>query len=233
MNHLLHTSPAVLTAALLGCASRVAPSAPVAEAPSIERVDPGPSSYESEIGGMNEEAVSLAFASLQPGVIGCVERASERVAPIGGHLTIRLRIDRQGAAKWAYLAASTIGDRATEKCVLDLARGKTWPRPVGGEGVAESSFDIDARTAPVTWTDDHVRPAIASVRSATTACRRGIQGGFAATVYVRANGHVLAAGVAPPSEAGEGAADCVVEAIHRLRFRAPGAKTAKVSFEIR
>jgi hypothetical protein len=166
-------------------------------------------------------------------VMDCAEQGTARVGALGGHVGIRLRIDKQGGVRWAYVTDSTLGDRETEKCVLDLARAKTWPRPLGGEGMAESSFDIDAKRTPIVWTDKQIGGAVATARRATTKCRKGIAGAFAATVYVRPDGRVLAAGVAPPSEKGEEAADCIVSAIRELRFRAGGAKTAKVSFQIR
>jgi hypothetical protein len=239
MTWIMTLRAAILTGLLpatfvLGCTAAEPPRHPVSDAaPTEERADTGPTSCESEIGGMSEEDVTDAFAAMQPGVMDCVEQGTARVGSLGGHVGIRLRVDRKGGVRWAFITESTLGDRETEKCVLDLARARTWPRPLGGEGIAESSFDIDAKRTPTVWTDKQVGRAVATARRATTKCRKGIAGPFAATVYVRSDGHVLAAGVAPPSEKGEEAADCVVSAIRELRFQAGGAKTAKVSFEIR
>src|SRR5580692_11199780 len=59
---------------LLGCAAAEPPRHPVSEAaPVQERVDTGPTSVESEIGGMSEEDVTLAFASMRQGVLDCAE----------------------------------------------------------------------------------------------------------------------------------------------------------------
>jgi hypothetical protein len=59
-----------------------------------------------------------------------------------------------------------------------------------------------------------------------------VPGSFVATVYLRPDGRVVTAGVAVPSEKGEDVADCMVEAVRKVRFRGDR-RTAKLSFEIR
>jgi len=224
-------SLAVLAALLGGCASSI-PAPVISEAaPAVERVDRGVTSMESEIGGLNEEAMDRAFASLE--VQRCLTEGSSRLSAIGGAFKLRLRIDREGGARWAYLSESTLGDRTTEKCLIALARGRSWPQPLGGEGLAAKAYAIDAPTAPVLLEEKRVRADVARARAAASTCRHGVPGSFFATVHVRPDGRISAAGVAPPSERGEGVADCVVEAIRKLRFHASGQRAAKVTFEIR
>jgi hypothetical protein len=221
-----------MLAALLAACTSTIPAPVIREAaPVPERVGRGVTSMESEIGGLNEEAMDRAFASLE--VQRCLTEGSSRLSAIGGAFTLRLRIDREGGARWAYLSESTLGDRATEKCVIDLARGRSWPRPLGGEGLAEKAFAIDAPTAPVMLEEKRVVADVARARAAASTCRHGVSGSFFATVHVRPDGRVSAAGVAPPSERGEDVADCVVDAIRKLRFRPSAQRAAKVSFEIR
>jgi hypothetical protein len=226
---------ALLTLLFTGCAHAPPPPppAPVVQAAAPPPVDPGPTSMESEIGGMNEEAVSRAFAGLADGVVTCADQGRARLAYLGGQVTVKLRVDRQGGVRWAYLSASTLGDLDTEKCVLDLVRHKTWPRPVGGEGIAESSFEIDTRTPARAWSERQVEQATRAVQRATAPCRREVPGGFTATAYVRADGRVASAGVAVPSEKAAGGADCVVEALRKLRFGPQAGAAAKVSFLVR
>lgn len=222
---------AVAAALLPACAS-AAPVAIIRDAePVPEKVDRGATSIESEIGGLNEEAMDRAFAALE--VQRCLTEGSSRLSAIGGQFKLRLRINREGGARWVYLSESTLGDRATEKCVLDLARARSWPRPLGGEGLAEKAFEIDAPAAPVMLEEKRMVADVARARAAAAKCRHGIVGSFFATVHVRPDGHVSAAGVAPPSERGEDVSDCVVDAIRKLRFRPSAPRAAKVSFEIR
>jgi hypothetical protein len=224
---------ACLAAALLAAAcSQPPPATPAPPPREAQRIDPGPTTMEGEIGGMNEEAVEHAFDALESEVAACIREGSERVREIGGRFVLSLRVDRQGALRWAYLSESTLGDRETEKCVLGLARERTWPKPVGGEGLATRTFEIDAGTEPLTLEPKRVRGAVRAAAEKLGRCKKGHGGSFVATAYVRPDGRVFAAGVAPPSEEAEEAADCIVETIEKLRFRSPGRRAAKVTFEV-
>ncbi len=225
---------ALLGIFLCGCAEPPPVRAPaIADAPpKQEKVDRGPLSYETEIGGLNEEAMDSAMSSLARPIQRCFEEGASRLDPLGGHVKLSIRVDRDGSTKWAYLSESTIGDRETEKCMLDAVRTRTWPRPVGGEGMAEKSFDIDARTPTTELDHKKINKALAQARSDTAKCRRGISGSFLATAYVRRDGHVVSAGVAPPSARGEDAADCIVEALLKVRFKTHNGGYAKVSFAL-
>jgi hypothetical protein len=220
-----------LAIALAACSAAPVRAPVVADAaPEPERVDTGPTSMESEIGGLNEEAMDKAFASLD--VTRCIAGRGDDLDQLGGELTLKLRIDRRGATRWAYLSRSTLGDRDAEKCVLDMARQKTWPKPLGGEGIAEKEFVIDPRAEPLPLDERRTLGQIAHARAEAGKCRRSVPGSFMATVYVQPDGRVLAAGVAVPNERGEDVADCVVEAVRKVRFHG-AAKPAKLSFEIR
>jgi hypothetical protein len=220
-----------LTLALSACASAPPPAPVIVDAaPVPEKVDTGPTAMESEIGGLNEDAMDAAFNSLD--VTRCVEQHSVSLDQLGGELKLKLRIDKKGSARWAYLSRSTLGDRDAEKCVLDLVKAKSWPRPLGGEGLAEKEFTIDPRAEPVSLDERRTMPQVAQARAEAGKCRRGVPGSFFATVYLQPDGKVLAAGVSVPSEKGEDVADCVVEAVRKVRFRGTP-KPAKLSFEIR
>ena len=222
---------AVLASLLPACAAAI-PTPVIRDAePVTEKIDRGATSVESEIGGLNEEAMDRAFASLE--VQRCLTEGSSRLSAIGGAFKLRVRINRDGGARWAYVSESTLGDRATEKCLLDLVRGRSWPKPLGGEGLAEKAFAIDAPTAPVMLEEKRMLVDVARARAAASRCRHGVKGSFFATVHVRPDGRISAAGVAPPNERGEDVADCVVDAIRKLRFRPSAPRAAKVSFEIR
>ncbi len=222
----------VLALAASACEASVPPPPPrIADAaPEQEKVDTGPSSMEAEIGGLDEYAMDKAFASLD--VSGCIEPRAAELDQLGGEIHLKLRIDRRGSTRWAYLSRSTLGDREAEKCVLDLARAKSWPKPLSGEGLAEKDLVIDPRAEPLALDERKSRAPVAQARAEAAKCKRGVPGSFLATVYVQTDGRVATAGVSVPSEKGEDVADCVVDALRKLRFRgAPG--PGKLSFEIR
>ncbi|HEY4120081.1 MAG TPA: AgmX/PglI C-terminal domain-containing protein [Byssovorax sp.] len=222
---------AALALACAGCAGDPPPVVSAVVAPP-ERVEKPPEA-ESEIGGLNEEAVNAAFAALRPGVLHCAEQGASKTSTLGGDIKVKVRIDRAGAARWAYVSESSLGDRDTEKCVLALARAKTWPKPVGGDGLAESSFSIDATKEPVLVEEKKVARDVARARAAVQHCRRAVRGTFTATAHVAASGKVSAAGVSAPNELAEDASDCMVEELLKLRFRTGVGKATKLSFDLR
>jgi hypothetical protein len=190
----------------------------------------------SEIGGMNEEAVEETFSSSLSGLERCLSRGAERVEFLGGSVSFYLKIDTSGKVAAAYLEHSTLGDRATEKCMLNSLRSKKWPKPVGGDhGLARKAFDFDAPNdvrEPTFWTDDDARPGLAKIGDDVSKCKDGHSGAFEATLYVGTAGEVLSAGIAPPDESGEEAADCLVEALQAAKFPSPGSWPAKVTLKL-
>src|SRR5690242_7780783 len=89
--------------AVAGCSAAPPPAVEAPSAPEPVKIDRGPTSMEGEIGGMNEEAVGIAFDALQEDVASCVKQGSERVREIGGRFVLSMRVDRSGNPRWAYL----------------------------------------------------------------------------------------------------------------------------------
>jgi hypothetical protein len=234
---------AVLALLLLACTASCArtaaapPAAPGALHDDAPAVDKGPSSYEGDIGGLSQEDVEEQFDALRPRLIECVRSASGRLSSIGGRVSLKMRTDRAGNVRWVYLSDSTLGDRDTERCVLRVVQSRTWPRPLSGEGLAQTSFDVDPSEAPLPLPKYKTALLAQRARAATRKCRKGIAGAFQATAYVGPAGEVLAAGVAPPDERGEEASDCIAEALRDVRIGAVAAMdhgaVAKASFPLR
>ncbi|HEY4105395.1 MAG TPA: AgmX/PglI C-terminal domain-containing protein, partial [Polyangiaceae bacterium] len=167
-----------------------------AEAP--EEHESHPISASAEIGGLNEEKVDRTFQSALSDFQRCIDDGAKRVEFLGGSVSFLVKIDTHGKVDHAHLEKSTIGDRDTEKCMLDSLRTKRWPKPVGGEhGLARKSFDFDPPNdvrAPTTWDGDRVSDAIAKLSKKLNACKQGSNGAFEATLYVGTDGSVMAAG---------------------------------------
>jgi hypothetical protein len=199
--------------------------------------DEGPRiSASSEIGGMNEDAVDDAFKSSVGSLQRCVDKGATRVEFLGGSASFFLKINREGKVDQAYLEHSTIGDRTTERCMLDALRAKSWPKPVGGEhGLARKSFEFDPPNdvrPPTFWEQNDAAPGLKKIASDLGACKDGRQGAFEATLYVDTDGKVLAAGVAPPDEDSEAAVDCLVGVLESASFPSPGSWPAKVTLNL-
>jgi hypothetical protein len=190
----------------------------------------------AEIGALDEDKVTRAFDSSIKELQHCLERGAKRVEFIGGAVSFYVRVDGGGALAHTHVEESSLGDRETEKCMLDVLRKKKWPAPVGGEtGYARKAFDFDPPNdvrPPTEWSSDRVSKTLDDKRDEIANCKNGSSGSFTATVYVATNGQPLAVGVTPPDETGEAAVDCLVGVMKDASFPKPGSWPAKVSFSL-
>ena len=202
-----------------------------------KRPSDGPTvSATSEIGGMNEDDVDAVFSSSVKGLQRCVDKGSKRVEFLGGSVAFLLKIDSEGKVANAYLEHSSLGDRETERCMLDSLSAKRWPKPVGGmHGLARKSFSFDPPNdvrPPTTWDDHDAAPGLKKIAADVGKCKEGHAGSFEATLYVGTSGKVLSASVTPPDEDAASALDCLVEVLESASFPSPGSWPAKVTLTL-
>ncbi|HET9929191.1 MAG TPA: AgmX/PglI C-terminal domain-containing protein [Polyangiaceae bacterium] len=207
-----------------------------AHAPRQHRRGNGAVGVASEIGGMNEERVDATFKRSLDALQECLNKGSERVEYLGGSVAFFVRVNSEGKAEHVHLERSTLGDRQTEKCMLSTLRARRWPKPVGGmNGLARKSFEFDPPSdvrPPIDWDPENVKKGLDKISDKLTECKEGDSGKFEATMYVSAEGSVLAASVTPPDEAGESSVDCLVDALRSASYPSPGSWVAKVSFSL-
>ncbi|MFO0611263.1 MAG: hypothetical protein U0414_01650 [Polyangiaceae bacterium] len=219
----------VACSSLMGCASAApAPAAPITAPASYD--DASAIGYASDVGGLPEEAMQSAFKSLGKDVERCIGLGYERVEALGGHVKINLTITTKGEPKDVYVSESQLGDRDTEKCIVEAARGRTWPRAVGGDGLASTQYDATPTKERSSFDAKKVQPVIEQVRALTKRCRKDSAAAFTVTAYLKADGRVQAAGLAMTSP-DEDAAECIVATVKKARFGWPG-KDAKLSFSL-
>jgi hypothetical protein len=226
----------VLPSCLLLACGETTPTAKTADdTPQTEEESGSGVSVSSEIGGLNEEKVNAAFESSLNGLQRCLQQGATRVEFIGGSASFFLKIDASGRVDGSYLEKSTLGDRDTEKCMLDALRAKKWPKPVGGvHGLARKSFDFDPPNdvrPPAEYDQEHLGKGLDKISSKLASCKDN-KAGYEATIYVATDGSVLAAGVTPPDESSDGAVDCLVSTLKSASFPSPGSWPAKVTFSL-
>ncbi len=222
---------------LVCCAACHSADAPPPEAPpspeiAVERAPQRTARIEAQRGGMNQEEVERTFFALQPEVQACLERGSARLEPLGGSFTVTLRIKLDGSVRSAYLSSSTLGDRESERCVLRAASAAAWPRPKSGEGEVSHTYTFDGMVEVHTWDGKRMRSAMSTIMKKLWKCVSGVRGRFTATVYVRGDGRVMSAGVAPPSAAAEEKSDCIAETLTTFNFGRQPRRVSKVTFPI-
>jgi hypothetical protein len=193
-------------------------------------------SVESEVGALDETRVKQTFEHLSGRLSGCYATGQQRIAYLAGDVRFVVRVAKDGSARLAYTKDSTLGDRETEVCMLGVLRAASWPRPQGGEGIAENSFTFEPGSEerpPVAWSPEQLGPAYRNARSTLSQCRKkaGTRS-IKATMYVETDGKAASVGVASADEKGEAAVGCVVDALKGLKFPSPGSYASKVSVTI-
>lgn len=228
--------PSALAIGSLGCGSSTPEAksdAPVETGAAHKRSGSG-ISMDAEVGAMNEDEVTSIFQKSQSKLMRCFEKGSQRIAYLGGKVRFAVRVDQAGKAKSVFLSESTLGDRDTERCMLDILKGVTWPTPQGGkEGRAESGFALDPDgdvREPVAWSEGDVGKSLRQAKDALEKCKSSAGApSIKATMYVETDGHVSSVGVSGSGPETEQAAECVVSALKALTFNSPGSYAAKVS----
>jgi hypothetical protein len=187
----------------------------------------------SELGSVDPDAVKRAFGQLNDRFMDCQKRALDRLELLAGGVKFFLRIGATGTAKWAYLEESDVGDRETERCLVDVVMAASWPKPDGGDAEVRYSMELplQATRPPNAWRSDKVAEALGKHGEAIDKCKAGANTAFHATMYVGPGGKVLSAGVAVSNKDSDDKADCLAKALMKMKgLPSPGSWPAKVSF---
>jgi len=223
---------------IAGCGASTPPPKPAEVAHEAPKAKPPPLSMKSELGSVDPGAVKKAFHALEDKFTDCQKRGIERIEVLAGSVKFFLRIGEDGTAKWVYLEDTDLGDRATEKCLVDTAMGGRWPKPDGGEAEAHYGMELPLQSTrpPNDWGSEKVAATLAKHGEAIERCKgdsSDAHGSFRATMYVGAGGRVLAAGVATPGKDDDEKADCLAKALLKLHgLPSPGSWPAKVSLSL-
>jgi hypothetical protein len=187
-----------------------------------------------ELGSLDPKEVDKVFARLTDKFLSCQKAAMSRIEFLAGDIKVFVRINQEGAARYAYMEDSTMGDREVERCMIQAVMSASWPKPDGGEGEARKSFSFDAGDArpPTAWSKDKLGSALDKVDGELSKCAGGTTG-FRFTLYVEPNGKdgkVMSVGIASPNKDADAKADCFISALRGAKVPSPGSYAAKVSF---
>jgi hypothetical protein len=231
---------ALMAAAVVACAACGGSEPPPKEAEAAKDQGPPPAAkpslkMKSELGSVDPGAVKKAFGGLDDKFMGCQKQALDRIEVLSGGVKFFLRIGEDGAARWTYLEGSELGDRETEKCLLDAVMAARWPKPDGGEAEAHYGMELPLQsTRPASdWNSDKVAAALGKHGDAIDKCKAGASATFHATMYVGPGGKVLGAGVATSTRDGEEHIDCLADVLRKMKgLPSPGSWPAKVGFDL-
>lgn len=189
-------------------------------------------------GSLSTIAVQDAIAPHLEELGACFMRHGRRLRTLGGRIALAFHIRADGTVGTVHASDSTIGHRAVERCILDVARAIRFPRPQGGEADASYPLEMDPPEhvrGPVTWDPSEVAWVVRHRgRDVLEECRPDDSDAtFQVTAYVASSGRVIAAGATAPDEALDEPLDCVAREVRRWHMPRHRRGQAKVTFEIR
>lgn len=230
----------VLLASLAACGGEPPPKEPEGPraVPTPNRARPPLPQVSQELGQIDPALTDRAFDRIKTKLLACQTQGQKRLDYLAGDAKFFARIDATGKVRWIYLEESTLGDRDTERCVLEALTSAPWPAPVGGEAEVRKGFGFDLQDArePAAWGPEKAAAGVSTLAAAVKTCREGKSGPpFQVTAYIEpdgARGKVASVGVATTTKEAAAQIDCVATAVRSLRFPSPGSYAAKVTFSL-
>ncbi|MCW5836166.1 MAG: AgmX/PglI C-terminal domain-containing protein [Labilithrix sp.] len=161
---------------------------PAREEPAREVPSGGPT-IEQELGSIDQRAVERKFDDLQSKLEVCHKQGRDRVEYLSGDVKVFMRVGKDGRVRYSWFEESTLGDRDTEKCILDLFAATDWPKPQGGEAEVRNGFGWPggSERAPTPWGPEKIIGALDDDKDAKKGvekCKSGVSGEFHVTAYV-------------------------------------------------
>jgi hypothetical protein len=190
-------------------------------------------------GTLSQHEIEGALRPRLPKFLRCAQQRLRELEVLAGSITFSFHVATNGAVPGVSPIASSLGDRETERCMLEVASSTRFPPPHGGEAdftwPLELPADADVR-APVALTADAARSAIAAKSRDVTAgdsLHASCGGGqMVVTAYVDPSGAALAVGVSTPDLATPTELDCIANGVRSWTFDSPGSYVGKVTFTL-
>ncbi len=187
---------------------------------------------EGLMGTISSDAVERTMEARMGRFLRCFQRRHEAVEVLGGTIDLAFRVRVDGTVLWVYPRESTIGDRETERCILEAARSARFAPPRGGE--AEFAYPLTLDTPPevrppLHWDASRVAAKVEENRGEIVDCGPGP---YTVTVYVAPGGQVLAAGASTTDPERADDLDCVARSVSTWSMPDPGSYPAKVTFSL-
>jgi TonB family protein len=220
-----------------GCGDKPAPRAPapVESSGAEERREESPDSLAISglRGTLSQEEIKKALDPRMGKFARCIQQRSGEVEWLAGGVTIEFQVKLDGSVAQAYPRDSSLGDRATERCVMEVAQATRFPAPRGGEADFAWSFEVPLDNSirePVNLPEETIQSALSTQGGAlATSCGAGSYG---VTAYVDPEGKVVAAGASAADAQSAQQLDCVAATVQGFTFPSPGSYAAKIRFSV-
>lgn len=190
---------------------------------------------EGILGTIPQRKIEATMQAKLPALQRCFFEGTGEVEFLAGYIKFYFRVGLNGRVEYVHPRGSSIGHRATELCLLEVAKQTRFPEPKGG-GPAEFvwGFELEGAggvRAPVAWDEAKMEKPLAAQRASVDGCEVA-DAHYVVTLYVSPGGKLLSAGAAADSQPAADKIDCVLGAIREWKLPDPGSYAAKVSFKL-
>lgn len=166
----------------------------------------------------------------------CHEPRAKRMPRLAGNIEFAIRVTPEGAVSQVQVRNSDVGDRALERCFVDVISSTAFPRPNGGEANVSYSMILGpARPGkdPEQWELGRITRVLAKeAPDLRETCSVPSDGSYLLTAYVNKQGRVVTAGVSAPTGGEPEMLDCLVQGLSTWKMPKPKSPLAKVSFSL-
>lgn len=184
-------------------------------------------------GTLSQEEVQNALEPRMLKFARCVQQRSDAVEWLAGSVRLEFHVALDGKVARVYPRESSMGDRVTERCAVEVAMATRFPAPHGGEADFSWSFEVPLDSAirePVSLPAEALEATPGSLKSLISeACGPGQ---INLTAYVDETGKVVAAGGGAGDEESAAKLDCVTGALEAQSLKSPGSYAAKVTLSL-
>jgi hypothetical protein len=119
---------------------------------------------------MEQSAIEAGFAPHQQGMMDCYATQLGKRRWLGGRVVLHWDVNKGGEVTAVKLAESDLGAWPVEKCLLDLARGAAFGKPIGGDADFSIPMEFSAKGRLITWDEDAALREVGGQLAALDAC---------------------------------------------------------------
>lgn len=227
---------------LAACGSNTAPrAAETTPAPAERRIVEEPDDGEeddgveilSDRGRVDPDVAAQKIGPHAEALNACYADRLARRRWLGGQVELTWQLAADGSLLGVRVGQSDLGAWPVEKCLLGVARGVSFGKPIGGKADVTFPVSFSAGSAALPWDEDQTVRAVGGKPGELRTCAKaggGDPSNVTITVYVGTRGQVQSVGFAAPGGVAEAWADCAEAKISAWTLPDPRGKVAKLSF---
>jgi TonB family protein len=185
-------------------------------------------------GTLEQREVDAVLGRHVKELVACAEQAGPARRYVSGTVALRFFVTSQGQVSNVLVVASSVGNFAVERCLVEQGRRISLPRPKGHKSTDfQYTLQFMEGDRPVVdWTGEKVARTVAQLSPRLESCGALGPAPVKAVLYIEPGGSVGSVGLASDSPLDVEAASCAVDQIRRWRLRDDRRHVVRTSFSV-